>query len=727
MSLAQKDAVPRLEAALKVTGAARYAAERHVPGLLHAALTLAPIASGEILQIDASKALALGGVVSVLTHENALRIVRPGVLLPLQNKRIHFAGQVVALTLAETPALARRAAWLVSVSYAPLPSIASVAQGLGEAFAPATAGRVATDSRRGDPEGALAGAELRIARSYRTAVNNHHPLEPPAVIAAFEGERLTVHTTTQAVFAHRQALADCFGLDPEKVRVISHFLGGGFGAKGTAWFPCLALGVMAARLAGRPAKLELSRAEMFTLIGRRQETAQELVLGARRDGHLTAIRHDTIAQTSTFADYADPVGTPARMLYACANVATTHRLVRVNAPQPNPMRAPGEGPGSFALESALDELAHALDMDPLELRLHNYADHDQHAGLPWSSNGLRECCLVAAERFGWHQRPRLIGTMRNGHQRLGWGMACAAYPVYRMASATELRVDAEGHLRLRCGTQDMGTGTYTVLAQLAAAAVGVEVANVSVELGDTRLPEGPYSGGSQATASFAPAVEEAARLLRSRVIKLAVTDRDSALHGAKASHLVIADGVIRDRGSNRSESLAALVARAAPAGLEALAQTTPSATTQHSAYAFGAVFAEIAVDAELGAMRVTRMTAAYAAGRILNPLLGRSQIVGGLIGGIGMALHEAVLTDEAQGRILNHNLSDYLIPVHADMPRFDVTFIEEKDPHLASGIKGIGMLGTVGTAGAIANALFHATGRRVRELPIRIEHCLDTQ
>ncbi|SDR11386.1 xanthine dehydrogenase YagR molybdenum-binding subunit [Rhizobiales bacterium GAS113] len=724
MTVSDANAVPRLEAMLKVTGAARYEAERHIEGMLHAALTVAPIAAGEILRIDTAPALALDGVVSVLTHENAPRIARPGFLIPLQERRVHFAGQPVALVLAETPALARRAAHLVAVTYAPLPAVTSVAQGLGETFAPKMAGRVETDSRRGDPERGFAEAEITIAERYTTPVNNHHPLEPHAVIADFEGGRLTVHTTTQAVFAHRQALADCFGLGVDEVRVVSKYLGGGFGTKGGAWFPCLVLGVMAAREARRPVKLELSRAEMFTLVGRRQETLQELRLGATREGHLTAITHDTIAQTSTYADYADPVGTPARMLYACANVATSHRLVRVNAPQPNPMRAPGEGPGSFALESGLDELAHELDIDPLELRLRNHADHDQHAGLPWSSNSLRECCRVGAERFGWDKRPRQIGAVRQGRNFLGWGMACAAYPVYRMASAAGLRIDAEGAVQVRCGTQDMGTGTYTVLAQLAASALGVTLAKVSVELGDTELPEGPYSGGSIATASFAPAVEEAAHLLRGRLIALAIADPGSPLHGTAAESLTIAEGLVRGEAGNRSESLAGLLARAAPGGLEAMARAAPPEKPQHSSYGYGAVFAEVSVDPELGELRVARIAAAYAAGRILNPLLARSQLVGGLIGGIGMALHETVLMDEPQGRIVNDNLADYLIPVHADMPHFDIDLVEEDDPHLGSGVKGIGMLGTVGIAGAIANALFHATGRRVRSLPIRIEHVL---
>ncbi|HEX3498245.1 MAG TPA: xanthine dehydrogenase family protein molybdopterin-binding subunit [Stellaceae bacterium] len=722
MTASDERSPPRIEAALKVTGAARYATETPVEGVLHAALVVAPIASGRVREIDDRQARAVAGVVAVLSHENAPRIAREGVFIALQTPVVHFAGQVVAIVVAETLMQARRGAAVVKVSYEELPAVTAIGQAVDPPFAPRTAGRTATDSRRGDPESALRDAEVTLERRYTTSTNNHLPLEPHAVIAAWQGDELIVHTTSQAVFAHRLAIAECFGLAVDRVRVVSKYLGGGFGTKGGAWLPVLLLGVMTARQIGRPVKLELTRAQMFTLVGRRQETIQQLTLGATRDGRLTAIVHDTLAQTSTYGDYADPVGTPARVLYACANVATSHRLVRVNAPQPNPMRAPGEGPGSFALESALDELAHALGIDPLELRLRNFADHDQHTGLPWSSNGLLECYRVAARSFGWEKRPREIAALRDGRHRLGWGMASACYPVYRMASEAAVRVAPDGSVKVRCGTQDMGTGTYTVLAQLAASILGIPLARVAVELGDTTLPEGPYSGGSIATASFTPAVEEAARQVCRRLAELAADDPDSPLHGLAADRITIADGYLRSE--NQSEILADLVARAAPEGVEAVARAAPEEKSRHSSYGYGAVFAEVRVDPELGEVRVTRLTAAYATGRILNPLLARSQFIGGLVGGICMALHEDTVMDERLGRVVSDNLADYLIPVHADMPRFDIHLVDEDDPHLGGGIKGIGMLGTVGTAAAIANAVFHATGRRIRDLPIRLERLL---
>jgi xanthine dehydrogenase YagR molybdenum-binding subunit len=715
---------PRIEAELKVTGAARYEGETLMSGLHHAALVTAPVASGRLRRIDAGRALAQAGVAAVLSHENAPRLA-PGddYLRLLQEPVVHFAGQPVALVVAETRAQAHRAAELVELVFDPAPA-SSLDPAHARPFAPKTAGRTETDSRRGDPERAIAGADVVIARRYTTPVHNHHPIEPHAVIAAWDGNRVTVHTTSQAVFAFRVLVARAFQVPLDRVRIVSRFLGGGFGAKGSAWVPGLIAGVAAARAVGRPVRLELTRAQMFTLVGRRQETVQHVCIGANREGRLAAIAHDSLAVTSTYGEYADPVGTPARVLYACEHVATSHRLIRRSVPKPNAMRAPGEAPGSFALESAMDELAYELRLDPVELRLRNFAGRDQHRDLPWSSNGLRECYRVAAEAFGWAARPSAIGALRDGRSRIGWGMASVCYPVYRTMSEASVKLTPDGDLQVRCGTQDIGTGTYTVLAQIAAQIVGIPLAHTTVELGDTDLPEGPPSAGSMATASFAPAVEAAATELRRRLVDLAAGDPASSLFRLPAHTLVLDDGVIRTRSGERGEPVSQLLVRSAPRGLETSARSTPDENANVSSFGYGAVFAEVKVDSDLGEVGVARLTAAYAAGRILNPLLARSQYIGGLVGGIGMALHEATITDERLGRVLGTSLSDYLIPVHADMPVFDVHIVDEDDSHLAGGIKGIGMLGTVGVAAAIANAVFHATGIRVRDLPIRPERCL---
>jgi xanthine dehydrogenase YagR molybdenum-binding subunit len=634
--------------------------------------------------MDTTPALAIPGVVDVLTHENTTRLRPADFLMFLTDPAIHFAGQPVALVIAETQHIAKLAAGVVAVTYDELPAVTSMSQG-AETFAPKEAARVATDSRRGEPERTLAEAEVAIARNYTTAANNHHPLETHAVVAWWEGEQLTVHTTTQAVFATRRVIAHCFELQREQVRVITRHLGGGFGSKGVALFPMVMLAIMAARRAGRPVRFELTRAQMFTLVGRRQESVQTIKLGASRAGHLTAIVHDTVAQTAALRDYADANGDASRWLYACDNVSTTHRLVRGNVPQAIAMRAPGYSTGTFVLESAIDELANELRLDPLELRRRNATIYDQHTDRPWSSNGLLECYRIGADAFGWQHRPSKPGTLRYGRYRIGWGMASAAYPVHRMAAEVGIRIDRNGKVLVRCGAQDMGTGTYTVLAQLAAQRLGVPLRDVTVELGDTVLPEGPYSGAALATTSFTPAAEDAARQLRERLDEL--------------GHVP-------------------------PDGLEAIARAAPEKEARYSSCAFGAVFVEVCVDSDLGEVRVRRITAAYAAGRILNARLARSQYVGGLVMGIGNALHEETVMDERLGRIVGDNLADYLLPVHADMPKFDIHIVPEQDPHLGGGVKGIGMLGAIGTGAAIANAVFHATGKRIRKLPMRLEDCL---
>ena len=676
----------RWEAAAKVRGEALYTAEEPVPGTLHAAIVPAPRACGRVAAIDSAVARGMPGVCAVFGIGDLPPLRAAGHAHWLEDERVHWAGQPVALVVAEQETQARAAAAAVAVTMQAEPHAAGLAQASGAPFAPATAGRLATDSQRGDPDAALAASAIRLAFEFETAANHHQVLEPHASLAVWLGDALTLYTSTQAVFATRRVVAHSLGLPREQVRVIARHLGGGLGSKGPLWWALSLRVAQAARLLDRPVLLELTRAETFTQVGRRSPTRQRLCLGADREGRLQALVHDTLAETSPVAEYADPVGNATRWLYACANVRTTHRLKRVNAPQPIPMRAPGEGPGLFALETAMDELAQSCGLDPIELRRRNFAEFDRHSGLPWSSNGLRRCWEAAAASFGWQQRPRQPGRMRDGEWFVGQGMATAAYPVQRMACAAELVDAGDGRITVRCGVQDMGSGTFTVLADTAAAALGVPAARIDVEIGDSGLPEGPYSGGTVVTASLVPAVEAAARALR---------ERWSAGECARPG-----------------------------APLVAAANTGPEAQPTHSACAFGAVFAEVGVHAVTREVRVRRIHAAYAAGRIVSPLMAHGQYVGGLVGGIGMALHEATVTDVASGRIVNGNLGDYLLPTHADMPAFDVQMLDEHDPHLPGGVKGIGMLGTTGTAAAIANAVWHATGRRVRRLPIRLEQLL---
>ena len=716
----------RYEAALKVTGSAVYEAEVPAAGLLHAALVQAPISCGDVLSVDATPAMNLPGFAAMVSHADTEVLQASPATALIRERAIHFAGQPVALVAASGLQAARAAADAIRVSLEARPAVTALAQALDKSFAPTMVGRFPAETHRGDASRALAEADLVVRHRYDTAVNNHHPMEPHAVVCWWEDGKAVVHTSTQAIFGTRAMIAHAFRMPASDIRVISRFLGGGFGCKGQRWWPWMFWAMLASRKTGRPVRLELTRAQMFNLVGRRQETVQDLGLGFSADGRLTGIEHHALAQTSTHAEYSDSTAVYSRFLYACPNVTTTHRLVRTNEPQPVPMRAPGTAPGIFALESAFDEAAVRLGIDPVELRVRNFADHDQEAGRPWSSNSLLECYRVGAERFGWSRRPAQ-GVAADGRWRIGWGMASTLYPAIRQACRVRVKLAMDASLSVQCGTQDMGSGTYTVLGQMAADDLGVPVSQVTVELGDTLLPEGPFSGGSQVTASLAPATEMAMARLRATLANMAVADERSPLCGQRVEQLEFQDGMIRSRTGNAGELLTDVLARAAAEGLEAEGE---SAATQHQSLAassmgYGAVFVEVGVDAALGEIRVRRVCAAFAAGRILNPLLAKSQYVGGLIGGIGMALHERTATDRASGQIVGDSFADYLIPVHADMPEFDIAMIEEEDAHLPGGVKGIGMLGTAGIQAAISNAVYHAAGKRIRSLPIRIENIIE--
>ena len=715
----------RYEAALKVTGRAVFEGEVRPEGLLHAALVEAYVACGDVVSLDTIRASTLPGVASIVSYSDAENLKPSPATALIREPIIHFARQPVALVVAATLSDARNAARAVGIAVQARPAVTSMAQSRDTAFAPAMVGRFPAESRRGDAGQALANADLVLRNRYETAVNNHHPMEPHAVVCWWEGDKAVVHTSTQAIFGTRAMIAHAFDMSPTDIRVIARFLGGGFGCKGQLWWPWMFWAMLAAKMTGRPVRLVLTRAQMFTLVGRRQETVQDLALGFTADGRLVGIDHQVTAQTSTHAEYSDSTAVYTRYLYACPHVTTSHHLVRTNEPQPVPMRAPGTAPGLFALECEMDVAAERLGIDPVELRVRNFADHDQETGRPWSSNSLRDCYRVGAERFGWARRP-VQGTAVDGWWRIGWGMATTLYPAIRQASRVRVRLDADGSLRVQCGTQDMGSGTYTALGQIAADALGLPMSNVTVELGDTLLPDGPFSGGSQVTASIYPAADNATAKLRATLAGMAAADEASPLAGYRAEDLEFRDGMIRSRTGNVGEPLTNVLARNAANGIDAEGE---SAATQHRTLAatsmgYGAVFVEIGVDVELGELRVRRVCGAFAAGRILNPLLAKSQYVGGLIGGIGMALHERTVTDRATGQILGDTFADYLIPVHADMPEFDIAMIDEDDAHLPGGVKGIGMLGTAGVQAAITNAVFHAIGKRVRQLPIRIEDVL---
>ncbi|MDQ6640334.1 MAG: xanthine dehydrogenase family protein molybdopterin-binding subunit, partial [Pseudomonadota bacterium] len=546
--------IDRVDGRLKVCGRAPFAAEFALPGLVHAVLVMSNVASGRIVRMDVAAALALPGVIAVLTPMNAPRLPQKGqagvnppagrVLSLLQDDVVSYNNQPIAVAVADTLERAAQAARLVRVSYAPAEARLDFAAARARAFAPERANREPTDHTRGDVGAGMNAAAAKVDAVYTTPIEHHNPMEPHATIAAWDGERLTLHDATQNVGGVRTTLARIFAIAPENVTVIDPFVGGGFGCKGSAWSH-VALAALASKTVGRPVKLVLERPQMFGPVGNRPHTEQTLGLGADRAGALTAVKHATLAETSMLEDWLETSSLPARHLYACANNVSTHRLTKLSIATPTFTRAPGEASGNFALECAMDELAFALKIDPLELRLRNYADQDLSKNRPYSSKSLRECYRVGADRFGWQRRAALPGTMRDGRWRVGYGMATATYPANRSPAEALVRMLPDGSVIVRSATHDLGTGTYTVMSQVAADAIGVPVAKVRFELGDSRFPKAPGAGGSQSAASVAPAVHAAGQAMRQKLIELAIADPRSFAYRSDAAQITVIDGWLR--------------------------------------------------------------------------------------------------------------------------------------------------------------------------------------
>jgi xanthine dehydrogenase YagR molybdenum-binding subunit len=719
----------RRDGRAKVTGAARYSAEIPVSGIAYGVLVTSAVARGRIESIDSSEAEREPGVLAVITPANALRLPGGGapadggdrVVQPLQDDRILFSNQPVALAVADTFERAVHAALLVRVRAAQEKWTVRMEDELHNAFAfePTTAaGKRPADRHKGDVPAALLQAEVKHEATYETPPETHNPMEPHATTAVWSGpDKLTVYDSTQGIFGVQKKLAKAFGIAPGNVRVLTRFVGGGFGCKGSAWSHVL-IAALAAKQLGRPVKVVLSRQQMFGPVGGRPRTKQTLALGATRDGALRAMRHVSVSTTSRFDEFLEPCANVTQHAYASPNIQTSLRLVRLDIGTPTYMRAPGESSGGFALETAMDELAVKLGLDPLELRLRNYAVRDPLEDKPFSSKSLRACYAEGARRFGWEQRrkePRAV--VRDG-MLVGLGMATASYPANLGAAQALARVLPDGSAVVQSGAVDIGTGTYTVMAQLAAEALGLPPERVQFELGDTDLPEAPRSGGSQTAASVGSAVLLACAGLRDKLKALAVSDPRSPLHGAGASEVRLEEGRLTAPGG-RSEAVAELVQRAG-APVEQRAATMPDEERKkYALHAFGAQFAEVLVDPDLGMVRVARLVGVFAAGRILNARLARSQLMGGMVWGMGMALHEHSVYDDRLGRIMTRDLADYHVPAHADVPSVEPYLIAEDDARVApSGVKGLGEIGICGAAAAIGNAVYNATGRRIRTLPI---------
>jgi xanthine dehydrogenase YagR molybdenum-binding subunit len=725
--------IDRIDGRLKVTGAARYAAEFRVPGAVHAVLVQSTIAAGSIAGFDLKQAQGMAGVLAIITPDNAGKLAHPekvpqAVAGPLlQNNDILFNGQHVAVVVADTLERAQQAASAVRVTYNRGEAATSMDAMLGQAYAPKhfRNGARPPDSDRGDADGTFNSGAVRVAATYITPIEHHNPMEPHATIAAWNGGKLTVWTATQGISGAQATLAGHFGLDKDAVRVICPYLGAGFGSKGNTWPPAT-LAALAARVVGRPVKLVLSRAQMYTSNGYRPRTVQNLKLAADVNGTLVSLRHDGFSSMSqpSLGEFSEPVALASEMLYACPNVSITHRLVALNAALPTYMRAPGEASGVYALEAAMDEMAVALKMDPIEFRVRNYTDIDPHENKPFASKALRACYEQGARAFGWERRSPEPRSMREGNTLIGWGMATSTYPTNRMPSAVKVRMDREGSVVVQCGTQDIGTGTYTVMTQVASDALGVPMQRIRFELGDSNFPFAPVSGGSMTVASVAPSVQAACLALVDKIKDLALADGSAPWRGQSRDALEIHDGVVS--GGDRRVPIATLLEHSGRSFIEAEARTQAGEEKQkYSMHAFGAQFAEVRVDADLGTIRVNRFVGAFDAGRVLNAKTARSQLIGGIVYGIGMALLEETLTDAETGRIVNTNVAEYVMPVNADVPDIQ-TIVVANDERNSNplGAKGIGELPMVGVAAAIANAVYHATGVRVRKVPIRIEDVL---
>ena len=741
MSGAVGQQVSRVDGPLKVTGSARYSGEITLPDLAYAQIVGAEVASGRIT-IDTSQAERAPGVAGILTQHNTPKVNQvplvpsllggpaPGeTFFPMQDDVIHYAGQPVAVVVADTLEQAQHAATLVRASYAEAPSVTTIDQGRGDAYEPERifGGLIPGSVRRGNVQDGLAAADLRIDASFRFAANHHNPIEALTTMAAWDGDQLTLYDSCQGIKAVQVTVAALLGLSLSKVRVLTRFVGGAFGCKAMVW-PHVTLTALAAQHVRRPVRLTLPRGQMFTSCGHREEQEQHIQLGATSAGKLTAIRHHKISVTSPFDDWAEPAFGAASQLYDSPAFEGVHRLVRGNTMTPTFTRGPGEAAGVFTLECAMDELASQLQVDPVELRLRNLAEADPN-GNPWSSYGLRECLQRGASRIGWEHRNPAPRSERDGNWLIGTGMAAAAYPVafFMRTQRARAHLYADGTAVVETSAQEFGTGMTTVLTQVAADALGIGLGDARVEVGDTDYPATGSPVGSNGAMMVSAAVYNAGIAVRDQLIALAVGDAQSPLHGADPAAVAVAGGRIALAGDpGTGETYAAVMERHRMNDAEAIGSwDPPPLDTPYGLLTFGAQFAKVAVDADLGIIRVRHMVGAFAPGRVLNPKTARSQLMGGMLWGMSQALLEGTHMDTRHGRWANASLGDYLVPVNADAPDVDVEFIEVADQVTGPlGVKGVGEIGQVGSAAAIANAVYHATGYRARELPIAVEHLL---
>jgi xanthine dehydrogenase YagR molybdenum-binding subunit len=686
--------VTRVDGRDKVTGRARYAAEFSQPNQAYAVIVTSTVGLGRITTIDSAAVAKMPGVISVLSHLNAPKLAyRPhkGSIDPKAGERLHvlqddavrFHGQPVALVVADTVDNAEHAAAALRITYEGRHPVVDIGDPNAQAIVP----EISQDHSRGDAETAFANAPVKFAATYDIARENHNPMEPHATVAAWHGDKLTLWSKSQYIVNEQAEIAAVFGLPPENVQVICPFVGGAFGTSLRTW-PHVTLAAMAARVAQRPVKLALTRKQMFFATGHRPRTLQNVSIGARPDGKLNSLVHDATGETSRYEQFVEALVSSSSYMISCPNVTTRYRLTPLDTGTPVYMRGPGEASGVFAIESALDELSYVLDIDPIELRRRNEPKIDEGENKPFSSRSLMKCYEVGAERFGWLERTPKPRSMHDGRMLIGIGVASATYPAYQAPSSARVRLLANGTAEVEVAASDMGPGPYTSMTQVAAETLGLPIEKVRFSLGRSDFPPAPSHGGSWTMASVGTAIRAACIAVLKEAESRPASDR--------------------------------------PLEATTSSQRDADVAGRFSMHAFGAVFAKVAIDPDVGTIRVRRALGVYAAGRIVNPLLASSQCSGGMIGGIGMALMERTVLDARDGRPVNAHMADYLMPVNLDTPEIEVQFVEEIDPHVNPlGVKGLGEIALVGMAPAIANAVFHATGKRIRRLPILLEDMLD--